>query len=721
MSGGDSGPGASAQDQGAATPPSQSPTVNVALVIGSLEGAHADAGIARLPGTAMKTLGIRSGALLALYPPDDGDATPLLCLRALRGPAGVDIAIDDAARHSAGLALGDPVGVAPAALPVAGRVVLDLVEGSGPLNLGTAALVEALCDRPVVAGERLTLRAAPGVTLSVTDLSPTGAALIARSTEIVLGPSLSAGDEPATPRGYDGIAGLQSQIRRVREMVELPQRRPDLFDAFGLTPPRGVLFTGPPGTGTTLLARCLAEQSGAKFISINAPEIVNKYSGESEARLRRLFDQAMAEAPSIIFIDELDALAPRRAALSDDRQLERRVVAQLLTLLDGLDGRGDVIVIGATNLPDTIDLALRRPGRFDREIRFDAPDAAARSEILSLHLAGAPLGRDVDLRAVAARAEGYTGADLAALAREAALAAAVRADADPGGEVAITAPDLAAGFREVGPSVLRDLVVRRPRTRFADIGGLQDARDALVEAFVWPRAHPEAAARLGVEIGKGVLLAGPPGTGKTLLAEALAGEVEAPFLVARGTQLLSRYLGDAERAIADVFERARQAAPVVLFFDEIDAMAPARDGSEPAMQRLVAQLLVEIDGIARGRGIFLLAATNRVEAIDPALRRPGRFDRVIPVGLPDQAARAQILEMKCRGRVLAEPPDFHALSAALQGRSGAEIEGVVDRVARRALRRAVERAQGHAAAVMPADFDAVIAEMAAADPGSATP
>lgn len=660
--------------------PDAAPPPRATLVAGALGAAHADAGLARLPGPVLATLGLATGDTVALHRPDG--TGPLLCLRVLRGPAGsAEIALDDGARRSAGLALGDSVTLAPAAPVPATAAAFEVVEGDRAFPLAPAALVEALADRPLVPGETLRLRALPTHALRVTRLAPDAPARLTPATDIAITDGIAT--------GFPGIAGLDDQIRRVREMVELPLRRPDLFATLGLAPPRGVLFTGPPGTGKTLLARCLAEATDATFFAIDAGEIVAKHYGESEKRLRRLFAEAARGAPAIIFIDEIDALAPRRGAMSEDRQLERRVVAQLLTLLDGLEGRGDVVVIGATNMPDALDLALRRPGRFDREIRFDAPDAPARAAILALHLAKTPLAPETDLKAVAARAEGYTGADLAALAREACLAAACRADATPGAPVAVGPADLDGAFREVGPSLLRDLVVSRPAARFADIGGLDAARDALVEAFVWPRTHAATARRLGVEVGRGVLLAGPPGTGKTLLARALAGEVDAPFLVARGSRLLSRYLGEAERAVADIFDRARQAAPVVLFLDELDAIAPARGAAEPALQRLVAQLLVEIDGIERGPGIFLLAATNRVGAIDPALLRPGRFDRVIEVGLPDRAARAEILELKLRGRALAPELDPAAHADRLDGLSGAAIEGAVDAAARAALRRAI--------------------------------
>ncbi|MEM8818037.1 MAG: AAA family ATPase [Pseudomonadota bacterium] len=658
---------------------------------GPLGAVGVDAGIVRVPSGTMAALGLKAGDPIQVSASSTDSASqpqatvPQLCLRVVRGVSGSrEIGLDDTARLSLGVALGAPVTVEPAGIPPDAHLVrLEVAGGDSTLPLSAGALAEMLLDRHVTLGETLRAPGHPSHSLRVSGLEPQSPARIAAVSNV----TVSAGVGGV---GYRGIAGLPDQIRRVREMVELPLRRPDLFSALGLSPPRGVLFTGPPGTGKTLLARCLADECGATFLSVDAPEIVTKHYGESEARLRRVFEDAARKAPAIVFIDEIDALAPRRAAISEDRQLERRLVAQLLTLLDGLGTRGDVVVIGATNMPDALDMALRRPGRFDREIRFDAPDAEARAGILALHLARTPLGPDVDLRATAARAEGYTGADLAALAREACLAAAIRADTDGQDAPEVREGDLLGAFREVGPSVLRDLVTTRPAVRFSDVGGLAEARDALIESFIWPRAHAAAARDLGVEIGRGVLLSGPPGTGKTLLARALAGEIDAPFLVARGPQVLSRYLGDAERALADIFDRARQAAPVVLFFDELDAIAPARGTGEPALQRLVAQLLVEIDGIESSRGIFLLAATNRVEAIDPALLRPGRFDRVIAVGRPSQADRHQILRMKLLGRKTSPDLDLEAVAGTLDGLSGAEIEGVVDLAARAALRRRVQ-------------------------------
>jgi transitional endoplasmic reticulum ATPase len=517
-------------------------------------------------------------------------------------------------------------------------------------------------------------------------------------------------------RPYRGVGGLAAQIARVREMVELPIRRPDLFARLGIAPPKGVLFTGPPGSGKTLLARAVAEASEATFFQINGPEIVTKHYGDSEAKLREVFAAAARKAPSVVFIDEIDAIAPKRDQLSGEKQLERRLVAQLLTLMDGLSERGRVVVMAATNLPHALDPALRRPGRFDREIAFGAPDLAARRDILAVHFADAPLADDADLDGLAAVTSGYVGADLAALAREAALAALARAAAETGGADAVDAStlwiaqaDIEAARAQVGPSALRETQLELPETRWSDIGGLSEAKAALVEAVIWPMRHPDAFRRLGIAPLSGLLLAGPPGGGKTLLARALAAESGAQFIAARGAQILSRFLGDAERAVAELFTKARHAAPCILFFDELDVLAPARGAADPALERVVGQLLVEIDGVAATRGVFVLGATNRPEAIDAALLRPGRLERVLTLAPPDAAARREILAVHAAAAPLSPEVDLDAVAEAARGWSGAELRGLCHEAARGALRRALRSGaplDGEALTVTPLDFDA---------------
>lgn len=449
-----------------------------------------------------------------------------------------------------------------------------------------------------------------------------------------------------------------------------------------------------------MLARTVAANTAATFFQINGPEIVSKHYGDSEAALRQVFASAAQAQPAIIFIDEIDAIAPRREALSGEKQVERRVVAQLLTLMDGLEDRGNVVIMAATNLPDSLDPALRRPGRFDREIGFTPPDATSREEILRIHLKHAPLHPDVDLGAIATAAQGYVGADLAALAREAALAALRRAVADAGGEAAVrpetlfvTQADLHSGLGATIPSALRDTHVDSAPIWWSDIGGMEAQKQALTEGVMWPLEHAALHDTLRLAPARGVLLSGPPGGGKTLIARALANESGMNFILVRPAKILSQFLGDAERAIADVFIRARQTAPTLIFFDELDGLAPRRGGKDAVQDRIVAQLLAELDGLAVNTHVVVIGATNRAGAIDPALTRPGRFDLILPVPLPDTAARAAILRVHMADRPLAATVDPDDLATLTDGFSGAALANLVSRAARTALGRCLRDAR----------------------------
>lgn len=497
---------------------------------------------------------------------------------------------------------------------------------------------------------------------------------------------------------YEDIGGLGKELQRIREMIELPLKYPAVFDRLGIEPPKGILLYGPPGTGKTLIARAVASESNAAFFVINGPEIMNKLYGESESRLRGIFQEAQKHAPSIIFIDEIDALAPRRA--ESGSEAERRVVGQLLTLMDGKEARGQVVVIGATNQPNALDPALRRPGRFDREISLRVPDMYGRKEILQIHSRDAALAGDIDFARLAHLTPGFVGADLEALCREAAMIALRRVlphiDYEHGYipyetlvNLNITMADFQDALREVEPSTTREVYVEISETTWDDIGGMEDVKDALTESVEWPIRYPEIYSNAKVEMPRGVLLSGPPGSGKTLLARALAHQCEASFISIKGPELLSKWIGETEKGIREVFRRAKQAAPCIVFFDEIDGLAPRRGGMASeghAGDRLLTQLLTEMDGIEGRAGVIVLAATNRSELIDPALLRPGRFDMVVELRYPNQEEREAIFAVHTRGRPLANDVGLETLARATEGRSGADIEAICHRASMLALR-----------------------------------
>ena len=500
---------------------------------------------------------------------------------------------------------------------------------------------------------------------------------------------------------YEDIGGLKEEVKKVREMIEIPLKRPELFEKLGIAPPKGVLMHGPPGTGKTLLAKAVASESDAHFIAINGPEIMSKYVGGSEENLREYFEEAEENSPSIIFIDELDAIAPKREETNGE--VERRTVAQLLTLMDGLKSRGQVVVIGATNRPDSLDPALRRPGRFDREIEIGVPDTEERKEVLEIHTRSMPLAEDVDLDKIAATTHGFVGADLESLCKEAAMRVVrrilpeIQNDEEIPKEVmekiVVTGDDFKNAQKEIQPSALREVLVQIPDIKWDDIGGLEDVKQELKEAVEWPLKHPDTFQRLGIRPPKGTLLYGIPGTGKTLLAKAVASESEANFISVKGPELLSKWVGESEKGVREVFRKAKQAAPTVIFFDEIDAIAGARSGNDTdsgVTKRVVNQLLTEMDGLEELEDVAIIAATNRPDILDAGLMRPGRFDRHIQVKEPDEEARLAIFEVHTKDMPLAEDVDLKKLAKQTDGYVGADIESVCREAAMLTLRDNLE-------------------------------
>jgi transitional endoplasmic reticulum ATPase len=669
------------------------------LTLKVAEGRRHDAGrgLARLDPADLARLSASPGSVIQIAAKRTAAVKAMPSFRELRGRQVVQI--DGLTRSNAGAAIGEKVALSVVEPPAAAQVVLA-PEGAQVLRqLSDESVRRALCDQPVVAGDRVRVTAFGSrfQELRVLETTPKGIVIIRPDTAVSL--EAPAAQPTAGRMSYEDIGGLGPVIQRVREMVELPLRYPQVFARLGIDPPKGVLLHGPPGCGKTLLARAVASETNATFLSVSGPEIITKFYGESEAKLRQIFEQAKRDAPSIVFLDEIDSIAAKREQSHGD--VEKRVVAQLLALMDGLEARGQIIVIGATNLPNALDPALRRPGRFDREIVIGIPDGTGRHEMLQIHTRGMPLAADVDIAQLAAITHGFTGADIAALCREAAMAAlrhvlpVTDADADSTYEdllrLEVAMADFIAAQREVEPSALREVFVEVPDVSWDDVGGLEQVKQELREAIEWPIQHAALFRQVRVRPTKGVLLHGPPGTGKTLLAKAAAKQSGANFISVKGPELLSKYVGESEKGIREVFRKARQASPCIVFFDEIDALAPCRsagDGHHVA-ERVVAQLLAEMDGIEELTGVFVLAATNRADMLDPALLRPGRFDRVIAIAAPNEVERLAILRVHARGRPLATDISLDDIARRTAGLSGAELEQLLRDAALCAVRDAV--------------------------------
>ncbi|MBE6511191.1 MAG: AAA family ATPase [Methanobrevibacter millerae] len=548
------------------------------------------------------------------------------------------------------------------------------------------------------------------IRFAVVSTQPGGITVVGQNTEVELHESpidvsKLEGVTNLVDVSYEDIGGLKEEVKKVREMIEIPLKRPELFEKLGIAPPKGVLMHGPPGTGKTLLAKAVASESDAHFILINGPEIMSKYVGGSEENLREYFEEAEANSPSIIFIDELDAIAPKRE--DTNGETERRTVAQLLTLMDGLKSRGQVVVIGATNRPDSLDPALRRPGRFDREIEIGVPDADERKEVLEIHTRNMPIAEDVDLNKLANTTHGFVGADLESLCKEAAMRVVRRIlpeikndDEEIPEEVLkkiiVTKDDFKSALKEIQPSALREVLVQVPNVKWDDIGGLDDAKQELKEAVEWPLKYPENFQKFGINPPKGVLLYGIPGTGKTLLAKAVASESEANFISIKGPELLSKWVGESEKGVREVFRKAKQTAPTVIFFDEIDSIASTRSGNDTdsgVTKRVVNQLLTEMDGLEELEDVAIIAATNRPDIIDPGLMRPGRFDRHIKVDTPSEEARIAIFEVHTKDMPLASDVDLKKLAKSTDGYVGADIEAVCREAAMLTLRNDIEASE----------------------------
>jgi len=612
------------------------------------------------------------------------------------------IRLDGITRENARVGLDEKAVVKKADFHPAQKIVVDpltLTRSHDARYIGS--LLEGL---PLVEGDTVRARLFGTRTqdFKVVSTKPEGVVMIHPKTIMKIKEKKEPGEARARI-SYEDIGGLGREIRRIREMIELPLKYPQVFERLGIDPPKGVLLHGPPGCGKTLIARAVANETDAYFGNLSGPEIMNKFYGESEANLRRIFEQASSHAPSIIFIDEVDAIAPKREEMGGEKQVEKRVVAQLLALMDGLSSRGEVIVIGATNIPNVLDPALRRPGRFDREIEISIPDKNGRLEILDVHTRGMPLADDVDLVRISEITHGFVGADLEALSREAAMATLRKIFPNIDFELEeipyesvmrlhVTSDDFMEALKEIEPSAIREVFTEVPDVKWDDVGGLNDVKKVLKETIEWPLKYGELFAHAKTSPPKGIFLFGPPGTGKTLLAKAVASESEVNFISVKGPELLSKWVGESEKGIREIFRKARQASPCIIFFDEIDSLVPER-GSESAshvVDRVISQFLTELDGIEELKGIVVLGATNRPDIIDPALLRAGRFDFHLELPIPDEETRLEIFKVHSREKPLAADVDLTAFASATEGLVGADIESVCRKASMGAIREFIE-------------------------------
>ncbi|MGP8071044.1 MAG: CDC48 family AAA ATPase [Candidatus Bathyarchaeia archaeon] len=685
----------------------------------------ANRGIVRLDSDVMKELGLTSGDAVEIT---GTKKTVGLVWPGYEADAGKGlIRMDGYARNNAGVSIDDQVTLKKIQVKTAERIVLGFTEPIRVMGI-ESYLFEFLQGRVLTRGDSIPLNImGTRVELVVTDVKPAAqAVIVGTETEVQVSEEVV----KEVPKGiqritYEDIGGLHDEIQKVREIIELPLRHPELFVRLGVEAPKGVLLHGPPGTGKTLLAKAVANESNANFYTIGGPEIISKFYGESEERLREIFKQAQENAPSIIMIDEIDSIAPKREEVTGD--VEKRVVAQLLSLMDGMQARGKVVVIGITNRVNALDPALRRPGRFDREIEIGVPGRSGRLEVLQIHTRGMPLEKNVNLETLADRTHGFVGADLEALCKEAAMRALRRilpdvdleAESIPAkvlAKLVVEMKDFEEALKDIQPSALREVLVEVPNAKWSDIGGLEEVKSELQQAVEWPLKYADLFEKSGAKPPKGILLYGPPGTGKTLLAKALANESEANFISIKGPELLSKWVGESESGIREIFRKAKQAAPTVVFFDEVDSIAPVRGGGSSdsnVTERVVSQLLTELDGLEELQKVVVLAATNRPDIVDPALLRPGRFDRVLKVPPPDKKARLEILKLHTAKNPLAPDVNLERIAEKTEGFTGADLAGVASTAVMIALQdlvskyKTIEEVRKHAAEikVTPKNFD----------------
>ena len=679
--------------------------------------------IARIDPKDMESMGIEVGEIVVI---EGKRRTPAKAMPLFLEDRGKGVAqIDGITRENAQIGLDEKVTIQKTSQRPASKITLSPITSVGSFEKEKDAkyigsLMEGL---PLTVGDkvRATLFGTRSCDFKVLDTVPDGIVAIGPTTLIRM-EIKGQPERKGTRISYEDIGGLQPQIQRIREMIELPLKYPEVFERLGIDAPKGVFLYGPPGCGKTLIARAVANETEAYFTDISGPEIMGKFYGESEARLRSIFEEAQKHAPAIIFIDEIDAIAPKREEMGGEKQVERRVVAQLLALMDGLKSRGEVIVIAATNIPNTIDPALRRPGRFDREISIPIPDRNGRLVILQIHTRGMPLSEDVSLEKLADMTHGFVGADIEALAREAAMSALRKILPKIDFELAdipyetliglqVTMDHFLEAMKEVEPSAIREFFVEVPDVKWEDIGGLDDVKEQLKEAIEWPLQYPEVFKKANTIPPKGILLYGAPGTGKTLLAKAVANESGVNFISVKGPSLISKYVGESERGIREVFKKAKQASPTILFFDEIDSLVPKRSESSTdahVTERVISQFLTEMDGIEELRGVVVLAATNRLDLIDPALLRSGRFDLLFELPIPDEETRLSIFKIHTKGKPLNKGVDLKNLANRTDGLGGSDIQSLCRRASMNAIRRFIAGEKSKELVITCDDFEAAL-------------
>jgi transitional endoplasmic reticulum ATPase len=676
-----------------------------------------DKGITRFSSSYMDKLGLVSGDLVSIQ---GKNKLVVKVMRSLKKDSTKDIIrIDGTTRANLGVSIGDQVLIKHSQVNGLSSITLSPLQEVKFSDDPTEYFHNKLLSIPLTERQKVVIDVF-GTRLSyiVSKITPKEGGVVKPSTKIVVSETVSSGDGKSTGISYEDIGGLKNEIELIREMVELPMKHPEVFQKLGVGAPKGVLLTGPPGTGKTLLAKAVATETDSTFYSIAGPEIMSKYYGESEKHIREIFEKAEKSAPSIIFIDEIDSIAPKRGEGVD--QTEKRIVAQLLTLMDGLKSRGQVVVMAATNRPDDIDEALRRPGRFDRELRINPPDETGRKEILRIHTRGMPLDKDINFDEIASKIMGYTGADIEVLCKEAALKSIKPYFAELKNlqekvptkildKIKVTRQHFIDAMKQVEPSAMREVLINKPHVKWEDVGGLEEVKDKLRELVELPLLRPDLFVKAGIKPSKGILLSGPPGTGKTLLAKAVATEANANFISIKGPELISKWVGESEKHVREIFKKARQVAPCIIFFDEFDSISKVRGSSlNDSTEKVVNQLLTELDGVEELEKVVIVAATNRKDLIDPALLRPGRLDSIVELSIPDEDTRKKIFQVHMNKMPVSKEIKLDELALKTEGWTGADIEAVCRNAGINAIKKFYRANKEEAMKITKEDFDSAL-------------